>query len=237
MQIIDKKQVERYELEKFISNEELKFRVYNIKNSETPDFIVNIDKKLISIEHTRLINPKLKQVEAYREKIINLAQKKFNQKYNADLYVLITFKNIKLNGGKSSEQKYVDEVFNLVETIYLNNKNFNFSVQSKINKSVSESISHFSVYNTREMNHWQHFGAWKVDFIDKDWLKDIIKKKENNICKYTEKYTENWLLLVSNFGTKASSSRTDFIDFSDIESKFDKIFIHNFIADKVTIVK
>ncbi|WPC10434.1 hypothetical protein LEQ04_06500 [Riemerella anatipestifer] len=75
MQIIDKKQIERYELEKFISNEELKFRVYNIKNSETPDFIVNIDKKLISIEHTRLINPKLKQVEAYREKIINLAQK------------------------------------------------------------------------------------------------------------------------------------------------------------------
>ncbi|WPC13922.1 hypothetical protein LEQ03_04685 [Riemerella anatipestifer] len=28
------------------------------------------------------------------------------------------------------------------------------------------------------MNHWQHFGAWKVDFIDKDWLKDIIKKRK-----------------------------------------------------------
>lgn len=234
----DKKQIERYELEKFISNEDLKLRVYSIKNSETPDFIVNIDKRHISIEHTRLINPNLKEVERYREKIIKSAQKKFNEKYSVDLYVLITFKNVKLEGGRIAEKNYTEEVFNLIEKIYLNNKEFEFSIHSKNNKySATKHIESFSVYNTRKMNHWQHFGAWKVDWIEKDWLKSIISKKETNIKNYPEKFEENWLLLVSNFGTKASSNRTDFMDFSDIKSDFDKIFIHNFIEDKITIIK
>lgn len=57
---MDKKKInERKQLVQFVSNEKLKFRVYKIENSETPDFIVNIDKKLISIEHSRLIKPEL----------------------------------------------------------------------------------------------------------------------------------------------------------------------------------
>jgi hypothetical protein len=42
---------------------------------------------------------------------------------------------------------------------------------------------------------------------------------------------------VSDFGTPASANRTDFIDFSDIKSKFDKIYIHSYRADEITIIK
>lgn len=233
-----KKQIERYQLEKFVSNENLKLLIFNIENTETPDFEVNINKRLISIEHTRLINPQLKEVEIYRDKIIKLAQKRFEEKYTDKLYALITFNNIVLEGGKIAEKTYVDEVYNLIEGIYLNNKSFEFRIHSKrYRKKVSKIIDRFSVDNTQNFSHWQHFGAYLVEWIDTNWLKTIINKKEQNIVKYSKKYDENWLLMVSDFGTKASAIRADNIDFSFIESKFDKIYIYSFIADEVTIIK
>jgi len=233
-----KKQIERYQLEKFVSNKELGLLVYGIENSETPDFEVNIGDKIISIEHSRLINPQLQKVEQYRDKIIKNAQKRFEEKYTDKLYVLITFRNINLQGGKEAEQKYVDEVFNLIEEIYLNNKRFEFKVRAtRHTDRVSKTIECLSVDNIQNFSHWQHFGAYLVEWVDMKWLKSIIEKKEKNIVNYQKEYQENWLLLVSDFGTKASANRTDFIDFSVIESKFDKIYIHSYIADEITIIK
>jgi hypothetical protein len=233
-----KKQIERYQLERFVSNEKLKLLVYGIEDCETPDFEVNINKRLISIEHSRLINPDLKKVEQYREKIIKQAKKRFEDKYSGKLYVLMTFKNIILEGGNVAEQKYVDEVYNLIEEIYLNNKRYEFHVSSDWKRqTVSDTIEYFSVDNTKNFSHWQHFGAYRVDWIDMNWFKSVIKKKEQNLSKYSKRYAENWLLLVSDFGSKSSANRADFIDFSVIDSKFDKIYIHNYIADEVTIVK
>lgn len=77
-----KKQMERFQLTKFVSNEKLKFLIYQIIDSETPDFEVNVNKKWVSIEHTRLINPELQQKEIYRDKIIKTAQKRFEDKYS-----------------------------------------------------------------------------------------------------------------------------------------------------------
>lgn len=233
-----KKQIERYQLERFISNEQLKLLAYQINNLETPDFEVNINKKWISIEHTRLINPNLQQVENYKDKIIKMVQKRFEEKYSDKLYVLVTFRNIQLKGGKIAEDKYVDEVYNVIEQVYLNNRRFEFRINSKRNREkVSETIKKFSVDNVQNFSHWQHFGAYLVEWIDMDWLKSIIKKKETNIPKYAKQYEENWLLMVSDFGTKASSTRIDFIDFSTIQSKFDKIFIYSYMIDGVTVVK
>ena len=224
-----KKEIERNHLTKFISNEEHKFLVCGIEDSETPDFIVNIDKKSISIEHTRLINPELKKVEKYREQIIQNAKKRFRDRYNAELYVLLTFNNIRLKSGKIAEKKYTDEVFLLIENIYLCNKKFDFSVESRRRKgSVSELISSFSVDSTRNFENWQHFGSYLVDWIDIEWLQKIITKKDNNIKNYPKEFDENWLLLVSDFGTKSSAHRFDNVDFSKIKTRFDRVYIYGF---------
>ena len=233
-----KKEIERHHLTSFISNKDLKFLVYEIEDSETPDFIVNIENNLISIEHTRLINPELKKVEQYRERIIQNARKRFRKKYKAELYVLFTFNNIRLKSGKSAEQKYTDEIFYLIENIYLCNKKFDFRVESRDRTSrVSELIRSFSVDSTRNFENWQHFGAYLVDYIDMDWLQKVITKKENNIQRYPKIFYENWLLLVSDFGTKSSAHRFDHIDFSQIKTKFDKVYIYNFRPDEVGSIK
>lgn len=233
-----KKEIERDHLTRFISNEQLKFLVYGIEDSETPDFIVNIDKKLISIEHTRLINPELKEIEQYRERIIQNAREKFRNKYNTELYVLMTFNNIQLKSGKIAEEKYTDEVFRLIEKIYLCNKKFDFRIESPGHKTrVSELIESFSVDNTRRFENWQHFGAYLVEGVDLEWLQRIIAKKEKNIKKYTRDFHENWLLLVADFGTKSSAHRFDHIDFSEIKTEFDRVYIYNFMPDEVGKIK
>lgn len=233
-----KKEIERHHLTSFISNDKLKLLVYGIEDSETPDFIVKIDKKLISIEHTRLINPLLQKVEQYRNRIIENARIRFEEKYSAKLYLLITFNNVILESGKIAEKKYSDEVFILIENVYLCNKDYEFSIHSKKQKlKVSELIESFSVDNTYNFSNWQHFGAYLVEWIDMKWLKQVIENKENNIERYQKEFDENWLLLVSDFGTKASSHRFDIIDYSGIKTKFDKIYLYSFRADTIEIVK
>ena len=143
-----KKELEKHHLINFISNEKMKLLVNNIKESETPDFVLSIGDKKISVEHTRLIYPELKQIESYKNKIIDNARIKFEEKYNKELYLLITFNNIILKAGKKAQENYTKEVFNLVESIYLNNKGFDFQVESKRKvEKVSELIESFTVSN------------------------------------------------------------------------------------------
>lgn len=85
--VLKKKARERYILEKFVSNTELKLLVKNIKDCETPDFIIQMLDKKISAELTSLINPKLKEIESFQDELIELAEKMFLENYNVNLRV------------------------------------------------------------------------------------------------------------------------------------------------------
>ncbi|KAA1244554.1 hypothetical protein [Aquimarina sp. RZ0] len=232
-----KKEIEKRHLTKFVSNEKLKLLVYGIEDSETPDFIVNLGEKIVSIEHTRLINPDLKKVEQHKDKIIKNAQKRFENKYSEELYVLLTFNNIILESGKSAEEKYTDEVFKLIEEIYLFNKEYKFRINSRRQKSkVSKLINYFSIDNTWNFANWQHFGAYRVEKMNMGWFGEVISNKEKNIKRYPKGFDENWLLLVSDFGTKASTHCYDRIDFSNIKTEFDKIYLYSYMADEIEII-
>ncbi len=233
-----KKETERIQLTKFISNSELRLLVYGIEEYETPDFILKLNDKRVSVEHTRLINPKLQQVEQYKEKIIENARKLFREKYDAELYVLITFDNIVLKSGKVAEKEYSKEVFKFIETIYLNNREFDFDISTKFNsENPSELINDFSVSNNRKFENWQHFGCYLVEEINYEWLKSVIKKKEKNISKYPEDYDEDWLLLVCDFGTEASTHSFNRLNQLKFETKFDKIYIYNYMPNKYCEIK
>ena len=118
-----KKIIEKEHLLRFLSSEVFDIPINNIQESESPDFIIKMNSKQISIEHSRLIIPDLKKIERYRDKIINRAHKKFKKKYPNDLYVLITFdKSKELLPGEKFEKKYADEVFDLVEKLYFESK-------------------------------------------------------------------------------------------------------------------
>ena len=88
----DKKQTERHILERFVSNAKGGFRIAHIADNETPDFIIKtLEKKKISVELTRLINPELKEKEEFRTAIVERAHAMFKEKHAAILVVHVTF--------------------------------------------------------------------------------------------------------------------------------------------------
>jgi len=235
---MDKKKItERYQLNKFLSNPELNLRVVSIIENETPDFIVNASDRKISIELTRLINPNLKEIEVYRDKIVKNAEKIFLEKYSEDLYVLVNCENIKLNRGKEIERKYAFDLFNIIEKLYLANMNFEFDITLKDGKTLNHFINRLQITNRLGFSNWQHFGAHVVGKIDINWLSEKIITKEKNIKKYKELFDENWLLLISNFGTKSSAHRYDYLDFKEINTEFDKVFVYKYMQNETIVIK
>lgn len=129
-----------------------------IKETERLDFLVKLNNRIVSIEHTRLLNPDTQEVEKYKDKIIKAAQKIFKNKYREKLCVLITFHEIRLQGGRNNEKEYINHVFEIVERIYLSNKDLEFHTSSKLNSSgVSDLIKRIDINNSLNFSHWQRF--------------------------------------------------------------------------------
>lgn len=232
--VIDKKKAsERFIVEKFISNANLKLKVFSIVDNETPDFIIKTVEKDISIELTQLINPKLKAQETLNNQIVEGAKELFTSKYKEKLGVWVTFASEGVTCSKIEIPEYSEKLFRIVENIYINNRDFKFEVSSKHSFKSNEFVKHIFVDNKFNNPYWQVVGAYIVDYLDFNLLENIIKSKEKNLEKYGSSYKENWLLITSSFGTKSSAKRFDFINQFELKTTFDKIYIYKFFENKI----
>ena len=232
---LGKKDLERRLLESFISNESLGLRVKSIEDSETPDFIIDEMTRIISIELTRLIHPKLIQIEAFHEKIVEAARLIFRERHNTNLRVLVNFCNTPIKCKASEFDSYVEQLCSLVETAYVNNKDFDFRLSSR-RRPVNHFIDSISISNDLYFENWQPFGAYRVDDVDTNWLKQRIKSKEDCISKYQRAFDEKWLLLVANFGHKSSTHGFDSLGASTFESSFDRIYLYTYMNNAITLL-
>lgn len=231
---LSKKDHERFQLEKFVSNEGLKIPVTDIVNSETPDFIVKSVKKTFSVELTQLINPDLKQKESFRNTIVKQAEEMFLEKYNDDLRVFVTFSNQPIKCSASDSINLSIEIFEIVERLYLANRGFEFRVSSRRkSRPFNWFIDTIFISNEISFSSWQPFGAYKVDRIEENWLKSVIESKGKNVCRYQQSFEENWLVLVSSLGSKSSTYDVEFLQYEPIATPFNRIFIYKWMEDKI----
>lgn len=222
-------------LSKFISHEEHGLRVKTIDECETPDFIVRELTKDISIELTRLILPDLMQEERFQDKLVSLAWKKFKEKYPDKLQVLVNFSNQVIKCSANEIDKYVDQLIEVVEPVFLANRKFEFRVSSVgRGRHINRFIDSIAISNDLALDNWQPFGAFLVKPVDADWIKNIIKSKESKIANYPDKYDENWLLLLANFGHESSTHEFDYLFLKDFESVFDQVYIFKYMDNTYT---
>jgi hypothetical protein len=229
---IAKKDMEYNILRKFISHEAHGLRIRNIEHSETPDFILHELQKTISIELTELRHQKLKQQESFQKKIVEAAWHKFREKYNANIQVLINFSHVPIKANASEVQQYVNELHNLVERIWLNNRDYEFRLTNMgRSRKRNHWIDSISVNNVLDIEYWQPFGAFRVDRVDPLWIKKVIEGKEAKPDKYQKTFDERWLLMAANFGDKSSTHDVFFLDMADLRSKFDRVYIYKYMDD------
>lgn len=151
---------------------------------------------------------------------------------------LIELRNIKLGVKRLERQGQIEnyglKLFERIEKIYLDNFSANeFDVTIEQINEFDDIVTWLHVKTSNEFDHWQYFGAHRVDLVNVDWLTKKIKEKEEKIANYRQSFDENWLLLISNTGTKPSAHRFDFLDFSQIETRFEKVFVYKFIESKI----
>lgn len=225
-----KKEFERHMLRRFISHESHGLRIKTIDDSETPDFIIRELIKDISIELTRLILPDLIEVERFQEKLVNIAWKKFRERYQDKLQVLVNFSSQGIQCATNDIDKYADELLQIVETIFLNNRKFEFRVSSiGMEKPINPFIDSIVISNDLDLDNWQPFGAFMVRPVNPNWIKKIISDKELKIKQYTEKFDENWLLLLANFGHESSTHEFDYLLLGNFQSFFDRIYLYKYM--------
>lgn len=228
----EKKIFELHLLNNFIANSNME--VTSIIDDEPPDFIIEIENKKISVELTRLINPNIKEVEKYKERVVKQVEKRFLDKYDVELYVLIKFTDVILHRKK--ETQYTDYLFTTIERVYLTNKDLKFDIHYESHGEV-DFVSTIDVGNVLEFHNWQSFGAFLVDYVEAGWFRTRIAEKEGNIKDYKTPFDENWLLMVSHLGTKASAIRFENMDFQNINSSFEKIYIYKYKENQIIEVK
>lgn len=241
--LLQQKLKERNVFDKFIS--ELKLPLFGIdEGDEPPDFYINLltgknhnTEKSISIELTDLIDPRLKKQEAILQKVLKVASFKFKTLYpRTQLQVSVDFENFNLPKKKHEIELFADQIFNLVNRVYMNNYNFRFYINTKSNCEIP-GISDISISN--RLNHfiWQPYGAYQVPHIDVDWLLQRMNEKQEKIKNYKRNTDLKWLVMVSNYGQKSSSVEFRGLKIPIDEYDFDKIFIFEYMSKKIIKLK
>ncbi len=237
--IADKKRTERHILEKFISNARLELRITSVDNGgEPPDFIITtFEKKRVSVELTSLINPELKEEEEFQSAIVNRAWEFFKEKYKVALEVHVTFAGNRIVCKRSEIDMYAKQVFEVVERAYIPMQHFGFRASSRHTLNLGRNIDSLYISNQDNFDNWQTFGTYIVEKINFNWIKEKVAEKEKALERYCGQAEEKWLVLVSTFGTKSSAYHFDYLNFTELHTKFDKVYAYKYFEDKVIEIK
>ena len=232
-----KKQREEYEVTKFVSHESLKLPVYGIDAGETPDFTIKTTKGLYSIELTSIVTPDIKAIEVKQKRIVEGARDMFILKYTEKVRVYVMFNNNPIECSKRDEIKYSKELFEIVEKIYLNNKDFKFRTSYKDRVQPTLHIEDIIISNDTDLDNWQPFGAFLVPQVEHKMIENIIKAKEKGLQKYQSQFKENWLVITSNYGERSSANDFAFFKGYNGETKFDKVYVYSLRENEVITLK
>ena len=229
-----KKQKERTTLNRFLHL--VKVTPTRISENETPDFDLVVGDRAISVELTDLIDPKVKKIEMYRSRIIEMAKCIFIRKNGDIISAKFIFANVELKGGKENELQYAVALSNAVELYCKGREDEQFNDTIEFEGHHCDFLHEILVANDQGSTYWEDFGAHGVPGVDENWLKSRIKNKEEHLGKYSDTYDECWLILTARFGKKSSAFSFDFVVDQYISS-FDKIFLYKLIDDEVMTLK
>jgi hypothetical protein len=235
---MEKKNFERYVLDQFLLNKEIKLSISSIEEGETPDFVLrDKSERVISVELSQIIKKEIKKKEAFHEKIVSQAQKLFREKYGDSVIAHITFSSKIISCKYSETYIYANEIFRIAEKLYLPHKNSEFHISSRSDTILPDFMEHIMLDNQDIFTKWQPFGGFLVNKIDSNWLASIISEKQKNISDYKEVFDENWLLLISHLGNESSGVHFENVRINTMTIFFEHVYIYQYMKNEIVVIK
>lgn len=232
-----KKQIERQTIQRFIANKVIDLKGCEIKDSETPDFIIQTQNGSISIELRALVTPEIKAQESLQADIVTGAWGLFRNKYQENIRVLVTFLKSGVHCKKSEIEGLSKQLFEVVESIYLANQTSKFRQVFEARTCPLSFLQKLVIETETGINYWQPLRGFVVSHIDTTALDTIILAKEEGLAKYQTNYKENWLVISANYGTKASARDFAFMGKYTANTEFDRVMVYSYTEDEVIILK
>jgi len=210
---------------KFIFKIDSEINILDKPKPPRPDFIIEYQKKLIGLEHTRIFTEnadnynRTNSIIEYSE---NIYREMFpNDKVHGIISILgdnLEYKQSEKKAIAKTIAKYVNCVKNQIETEkpkYIEN------VRITIHSQIS--------FTYKEKN-------WQAGYLPKERLEEVIRKKETRLKLYKKdekEITEYWLVLLIGSLSSASYELNENENY-EMESKFDRVYLMADFDAKIT---
>jgi len=209
------------------------FPIGIVMESESPDFLLNFQSKIIGIELTRYsrkqrgLNVNNREIEKTGNKILKIAQAKFESKHNIFLQVSaswniqkkLTYREIELFSNT-----FVDIVENNIpsgihEHLFIDNHDL-------WTTPLADCCNFFSITRNMTESLWASNEGGFITVVGQE-IQELISLKNKKVAKYKQKCEEIWLIIVCE--GKNISSMVDLRDVNNwrFHSPFDKVLLYD----------
>ncbi|MFW6025761.1 MAG: hypothetical protein ACOCRX_05400 [Candidatus Woesearchaeota archaeon] len=235
-----KKERERRFFYKFLDLRKDDVKIIN-DDTEKPDFIVNYNNCITGIEVTELLREigengsKIKRAESEMKKFVKILQRKYDDKYNDNIFVIFDL-NLEYFKDRKVPENIVKEISSLIYDLK-NGENEEYIFSSNNQTIKYSNIIRGLVIKENFNNNWSYVSPDVIYPSEKEVSKLIKKKNKKINCylKHSEKPDKLWLLIV--LSGEQISSTIDFEKFNKREVKetsmFEKTFFLNYKEDLV----
>lgn len=181
-----------------------------------PDFIIELNSKLIGLEHTRVFT---ENADNYNRviSIIHLAEEIFSSQFPNDIVsTIISIKDDRINYKQIEKRKLATELANYIYNSY-----------KGVEIEIPSFVAALKVTKHSKLSFSYKEKKWQGPYLTKERLEIEIKKKEKKIEKYKKgnnKITEFWLVLLVGSLNSASYQLDENLNYKT-ESIFDQVYL------------
>lgn len=224
-----KEVLEVCQIGKFIFNFNPNIRIIDKPKPPSPDFLLELDGKIIGLEHTRVTDP-LKRKEYFPiVNLLNSAAEEFKVKYPEKRFsAVFTFTGDSFE-FKTTEKRHLIE---LINSFVLDALQGNYATQPDFISTITLMPNSIFSYSYKE----QDFYGNKLPLEE---VKSSIKDKEVKLEKYYGKVSninEFWLVLMVGSLSQTTYEIDEQVDYKTT-STFDKVYLMSDFEEKIVEVK
>jgi len=189
---------------------------YTIKEvREEPDFIVTNGSSDFGLEHEVITNTEIRKQQGFYENIFHLAERDIQNSTELPNFLANCYLKSNLNFKTKDKSELIRLVKDIVSSSVLKNEIPENPIIDRI----------FQMPHSKK-NLTVNFGAHMVQDLTENIVYDFIKKKENKIDKYTRNTVLNqWLILIAGGVKEYSYNVPKELNFEQLETKFEKVFL------------
>jgi hypothetical protein len=228
---MQKKLTERWQLERFIESY-AKLPGAEIRDSESPDFVIVTNAGRIGIEVTQLYRSPdagrfpLKKVETFRESIVHRARDIYTQRGAPTVDVGVLFSdNFQ---GRQDREAIAEKLATFVQQVYPVEEPWVIVWNDDVGISMPEELERVRIITERKAatGSWLMTQSGWLPKLDRSLLQKAFDAKNPRVSAYREKAKQVWLLLMLDaFYFSSSFSVPEEVVTQPYRSGFDQAFL------------